>query len=233
MIDDVGYSVGCEPGMSDDYTPLNLDPFGAHQLVIKACGGARTVLDVGCSAGTLAAVLSAEQNMTVDGIEPDPAAAELARRYCRTVMNVDIETIDVGAFDGRRYDAIVLADVLEHLRDPEATLRRLHALLEAAGWIVISTPNIANWSMRAQLLVGRFEYTERGIMDRTHLHFFTRTSLLRALRTTGFRLTRFDVTCPLPVLRRPPFSRWAHDAALRWPGLLAYQFVVIARPSPG
>jgi 2-polyprenyl-3-methyl-5-hydroxy-6-metoxy-1,4-benzoquinol methylase len=123
--------------------------------------------------------------------------------------------------------------VLEHVRDPGAALRRLRSLLDPGGWIVVSTPNIANWSVRLLLLAGRFEYTERGIMDRTHVHFFTRRTLLRLLRDNGFAVTRFDVTCPLPVLRRPPLTRWAHGAAGALPGLLAYQFVVTARPVPG
>lgn len=190
------------------------------------------MLDVGCSAGALAAALRA-RGATVDGIEADAAAADMARRSCRTVITADLETLDPRVLGDSRYDAIVCADVLEHVRDPALALRRLVPLLEPGGWVVISTPNIANWSVRLLLLAGRFEYRDRGILDRTHVHLFTRRSLLHMLAANQLSVSRFDVTCPVPVLRRQPFTRWAHHAARALPGLLAYQFVVVARPVDG
>jgi 2-polyprenyl-3-methyl-5-hydroxy-6-metoxy-1,4-benzoquinol methylase len=208
-----------------DYVALGTDPYSAHQLVIKYAAGSRRVLDVGCSAGALAAELSA-RGAVVDGIDSDPVAAQEATQHCRKVVVGDLETMQFD-FD-EEYDVIVLADVLEHLRDPIALLRRLRPHLAPGGRVVVSTPNIANWSMRLLHLAGRWEYAERGIMDRTHVHFFTRRSLLRAMAAAGYRVRHVDVTAPVPILRRPPYSRVAHWLAMRLQGLLAYQFVVEA-----
>jgi 2-polyprenyl-3-methyl-5-hydroxy-6-metoxy-1,4-benzoquinol methylase len=196
--------------------------------VLAACGGARIVLDVGCSAGALAAEL-ARRGAVVDGIELDPDAARAARQHCRTVICGDLLRADLTPIAGERYDAIVLADVLEHIANPDSALQLLRPLLAHNGRIVVSTPNIANWSIRLLLLAGRFEYQERGILDRTHLHFFTKRSLLHTLAANGLRVVRLDVTCPLPApVRRPPLTAWAHAAGLMAPSLLAYQFVVTA-----
>jgi hypothetical protein len=108
-------------------------------------------------------------------------------------------------------------------------LMRLTPLLAAGGRRVISTPNVANRSVRLLLLAGRWDYSDRGIPDRTHLHLFTRRTLLEMLHAAGYRADALDVTCPLPVLRREPFTRWAHALALGRPTLLAYQFIVTAR----
>jgi 2-polyprenyl-3-methyl-5-hydroxy-6-metoxy-1,4-benzoquinol methylase len=211
-----------------DYVEFRTDPYSAHQLVLGCCAGARTVLDVGCSAGSLGQQL-ADRGTIVDGIEYDEAAAGEARRSYRRVIVGDIERMPLDLEAGA-YEAVVCADVLEHLRDPRAVIVRLRPLLAPGGRLIVSTPNIANWSMRLLHLAGRWEYQERGIMDRTHLRFFTRRSLETLLRSAGYEVAECDVTVPLPALRREPFNRWAHWLGLRWKSLLAYQFVVVATP---
>jgi 2-polyprenyl-3-methyl-5-hydroxy-6-metoxy-1,4-benzoquinol methylase len=211
-----------------DYVSLNDDPYSGHQLLLARIRGARTVLDVGCSAGTLSEVL-ARDGATVDGIESDPVAGEQARDHCRVLLVGDVETVDLGPLPGG-YDAVLMADVLEHLRDPVGVMARLRPLLAPGGRLLLSTPNIANWSMRLLHLLGRWDYRERGIMDRTHVRFFTRRTLVRAVEAASYRVEEVDVTCPLPVLRRQPFNAAAHAAARAWKNLLAYQFIVVARP---
>lgn len=211
-----------------DYVDLNRDPYSGHQLLLQRCRGARFVLDVGCSAGVLARELVA-QGAVVDGVEADRAAAMEAAGSCRTVLVGDVETLDLPFAQGS-YDTIVMADVIEHLRDPVAVLGRLRPYLSSGGKLLISTPNVANWSMRLRLMGGRWDYTDRGLLDRTHLRFFTRKTLIATVRGAGFAITELDVTCPLPAMRREPFNRMAHRAASIWKTLLAYQFVVVARP---
>jgi 2-polyprenyl-3-methyl-5-hydroxy-6-metoxy-1,4-benzoquinol methylase len=211
-----------------DYVELRTDPHSAHQLVLRYCAGARTVLDVGCTAGSLGRQL-ADQGATVDGIENDETAARQARRWYRRVLVGDVESMQLDLEQGS-YAAIVCADIIEHLRDPCALLMRLRSLLAPDGRLVVSTPNIANWSMRLLHLAGRWDYKERGIMDRTHLRFFTRRTLAALLAEAGYRIVTHDVTVPLPAMRREPFSRWAHWLGRRWQNLLAYQFVVVATP---
>jgi len=128
--------------------------------------------------------------------------------------------------------------VIEHLRDPEAALARLRPLLGPGGRLVVSTPNIANWAIRLSLLFGRFRYAERGILDRTHLRFFTRRSFGALLATAGLRVERLTAT-PVPLYQVVPprlhgrALAAVHDAsaaaARAWPRLLGYQFVALAR----
>jgi 2-polyprenyl-3-methyl-5-hydroxy-6-metoxy-1,4-benzoquinol methylase len=211
-----------------DYVALNHDPYSGHQLLLQRCGNARLVLDVGCSAGVLARELVA-RGAVVDGIEADPVAAAEAANVCRTVLLGDVETLDITLERGA-YDVILMADVIEHLKDPVSVLIKLRPFLRDAGLLLISTPNVANWSMRLRLLGGRWDYSDRGLLDSTHLRFFTRKTLLATCSQAGYRVVDLDVTCPLPVLRREPFNRVAHDVASVWKSLLAYQFIVAARP---
>jgi 2-polyprenyl-3-methyl-5-hydroxy-6-metoxy-1,4-benzoquinol methylase len=211
-----------------DYVGLNHDPYSGHQLLLRRCKNVRLVLDVGCSAGVLARELVA-RGAVVDGIELDPVAASEAATVCRRVLVGDVENLELPNEGG--YDVILVADLIEHLREPVKLLARLRPLLKPEGLLLLTTPNVANWSVRLRLLAGRWDYSERGLLDRTHLRFFTRRTLIAALRDAGYRVVELDVTCPLPVLRREPFNRLAHDIASVWKTMLAYQFIVAARPA--
>lgn len=211
-----------------DYVALRHDPYSSHQLVLDRARGSKTVLDVGCSAGVLARDLKA-QGALVDGIEYDPAAAAEARAVCRQVLVGDLETMELSELDPQGYDAILCADIIEHLRDPVAALARLRPHLKEDGKLVISVPNIANWSMRLTHLAGRWDYQERGLMDRTHLRFFTHRSIRQVVADAGYRVLDVDVSVPLPALRREPFNRFAHALGRLWKNFLGYQFIVTAR----
>jgi SAM-dependent methyltransferase len=140
----------------------------------------------------------------------------------------------------RTFDVVVCADVLEHLEDPAAVLARVRKWLSPGGLLLVSLPNVANVAVRLSLLAGRFEYAEAGILDRTHLRFFTRRSARRLVEAAGFRIRRLRPTpipaeLAIPLLRRPPLrgparAFFAGTAAL-WPTLFGYQFVIEAEPS--
>jgi 2-polyprenyl-3-methyl-5-hydroxy-6-metoxy-1,4-benzoquinol methylase len=196
-------------------------------MLLRRCKSARVALDVGCSAGVLARELVA-QGAVVDGIEMDPVAAAEAATVCRRVLVGDVESLELP--NEGRYDVILMADLIEHLKDPVKVMARLRPLLGADGVVLLTTPNVANWSIRLGLLAGRWDYSDRGLLDRTHLRFFTRRTLIAAVREAGYRVVDLDVTCPLPVLRREPFNRLAHDVASLWKTMLGYQFIVSARP---
>jgi hypothetical protein len=121
----------------------------------------------------------ADRGCSVVGIEIDPAMAKLASRFCERVIVGDLDSLDLKAELGaERFDAIVAADVLEHLKDPLSTLRQLRSfLVPESGFFVVSLPNVAHGSVRLALLQGRFSYQELGLLDRTHLRFFTRESI--------------------------------------------------------
>ncbi len=147
---------------------------------------------------------------------------------------VDLETLDRLP---RSFDAALAADVLEHLVDPDRTLAQLAAALPSGAPLLVSVPNIANLTVRLALLFGRFEYAERGILDRTHRVFLTRRTLERRLVSAGFRVERRAVsTLPLR-LALPGWPGWLltpAEALLAgltrcMPTLFGYQLLALAR----
>ena len=211
------------------YVTLREDPYKTHSLVVGYCGPNKRVLEIGCSTGYLSQALQ-RNGCRITGVEIDAAAGAEAQRWCERVLIGDIETMDL-ALLGSGYDVLLLADVLEHLRDPVAALRRLRPLLSADGYAVISVPNVANWAMRLGLLFGRWNYTERGILDRTHLRFFTRKTIRSTLLDGGFSIRTLDLSAPVPLNPPVAVSRLAHAIGHLRPSLFAYQFVIVAVPS--
>jgi 2-polyprenyl-3-methyl-5-hydroxy-6-metoxy-1,4-benzoquinol methylase len=139
----------------------------------------------------------------------------------------------------RTFDVVVCADVLEHLEEPAAVLARVRSWISPGGALFVSLPNVANVAVRLALLAGRFEYAEAGILDRTHLRFFTRRSARRLVEEAGFRIRRLRPTpipaeLALPILGRGPLRglvrAFFSAAAAAWPTLFGYQFVIEAEP---
>jgi SAM-dependent methyltransferase len=212
------------------YVRLGTDPYAAHQRLLRLCGAPKTVLDVGGSSGYLGREL-ARRGAQVVVIDNDPEAVAAARSDGVDAHLVDISRQDPPGLPGS-YDALLCGDVLEHLADPAAALRRLRPFVAPFGRLVASVPNGANWALRLSLLAGRWNYTERGLLDRTHLRNFTRRSFLDTIGAGGFEVVETDVTCPIPWMRGGRLSAAAHGLALALPGLLAYQHLVLARPTP-
>jgi 2-polyprenyl-3-methyl-5-hydroxy-6-metoxy-1,4-benzoquinol methylase len=163
----------------------------------------------------------------VDGIELDPVAAERASAVCERVVVGDLQHVDPEPLDGP-YDLLLFGDTLEHVPDPVAVLPALATTLRPGATLVVSTPNVANWAIRLGLLLGRFRYTDRGILDRTHLRFYTRRTLVEMTEQSGFQVDRVVGTIPVPLLRSEPLCRLAHAVGNLRPSLFAYSFVVTA-----
>ena len=163
---------------------------GSRGRVFRAVQGGSRVLDVGCDTGRFGEALRRLKGCRVDGIEPDGAAAEVARGRLDRVWQRRVE--DETAFgDVGQYDVVLFLDVLEHLVDPWRALRNATTVLRPGGALHVVTPNIAHVSVVRRLLAGRFEYAEFGTMDRTHLRWFTRASLKACLESAG--VERVDV----------------------------------------
>jgi len=220
---------------------LKDDPHSSHAIILARLGEGRgrRVLDVGAADGFLAERLAA-QGWRVTAIERDPALAEQARGRCHEVVVADLEQ-GVPSLPGA-FDAIVYGDVLEHLSDPLPVLRGLNRGLVSGGLVIVSVPNVAHLWVRLSLLVGRFAYEDRGILDRTHLRHFTRRSFLEMLARADLRVSELAVTpAPLPLVIPPRFhgawlsaaQRLGSAAARCWPGGLAYQFVAVCRNGSG
>jgi 2-polyprenyl-3-methyl-5-hydroxy-6-metoxy-1,4-benzoquinol methylase len=216
---------------------LKPDPYSSHSLILSRLGEGRgrKLLDVGAADGFLAERLTA-QGWAVTALERDPALAAQAHGRCKTVVVADLEAAPP-LLDGP-FDAIVYGDVLEHLGDPRAVLLALDRTLATGGTVIVSVPNVAHLWVRLSLLAGRFDYADRGILDRTHLRFFTRRTLVALLGEAGLSVDELRVTpVPLPLVVPP---RWhggwldglhavSARAARLWPGGLAYQFVAVCR----
>ena len=211
------------------YVPLSERPHRAHAKLLAAVGSGKRVLDVGCSSGYLARPLS-ELGNTIVGLELDPDAAYAAEAYCERVLVGDVETMEL-PLEPASFDIVLCGDVVEHLRDPVAALARLRPFLRPGGRLVVSTPNVANWAVRLSLLAGRWRYTERGILDRTHTHLFTRSTLREALERSGYEVLRIDFSAPVPG-GSDRLDGIGHAVGRLRPGLFAYQFVAVAQTSP-
>jgi 2-polyprenyl-3-methyl-5-hydroxy-6-metoxy-1,4-benzoquinol methylase len=207
-----------------DYVPFQTRPLGAHQQLMELAGHGRRALDAGCSSGYLSEQLAA-RGYEVTGLEFDADAAAAARRFCTEVLVGDIESMDL-PFEPASFDLIMCGDIVEHLRDPGATLARLRPFLAPGGRLVISTPNVANWAVRLSLLFGRFRYTDRGLLDRTHTHLFTRATLSDTVAEAGYTVRRRAYTVPTPLGRAG--DRIAHAIGGLRPSLFAYQLLVVA-----
>jgi 2-polyprenyl-3-methyl-5-hydroxy-6-metoxy-1,4-benzoquinol methylase len=219
---------------------LKDDPYSSHSLILARLGEGRgrRALDVGAADGFLAERLTA-QGWSVTALERDPELAARARGRCKEVVVADLEAAPPllhGPFE-----AVVYGDVLEHLRDPRAALVALDQTLAPGGTVIVSVPNVAHLWVRLSLLSGRFDYADRGILDRTHLRFFTRRSLIELLRSAGLAIAELAMTpVPLPLVVPPRWHGRALDlvhalsavAARAWPGGLAYQFVAVCRREP-
>lgn len=154
---------------------------------------ARRVLDVGCGVGLNGAVARG-RGAHVVGLELAETAAAMARTRLDEVLAADIESdASIAAhLQGRTFDLMLLGDVLEHLRAPAEALERLLPHLEDEGRILVSVPNVAAWTVRAELLAGRFEYDRSGILDETHLRFFTRPSIVGLVEGAGLEVLRVE-----------------------------------------
>lgn len=175
-----------------------VNEFCKEARTIELVGCEKMVLEIGCANGRMSKLLQAN-GCRVIGIELNAHLAEQAKPYCETVIVGDIEEDGLLSCD-QQFDVVLMADVLEHLAYPDRLLERLHRHLKPGGHIVIAVPNIAYWAMRLTLLFGRFDYSLRGgLLDSTHLRFFTRRTLEAMVAACGYRM---EIFYPVPSLLR-------------------------------
>jgi 2-polyprenyl-3-methyl-5-hydroxy-6-metoxy-1,4-benzoquinol methylase len=214
------------------YTEFQDDPASTHSKIVSLVPPATRVLEFGCATGYMSQVLKDRLGCTVVGIEIDPGAAALAEAHTERVIVGDAEKIDYAAeLAGEEFDVVLFADVLEHLKEPADVLRRVRPFVAENGVVVASIPNIAHASVRLALLGGEFRYREWGLLDDTHLRFFTRASIQDLFEESGYVVThwlrqRLDVgETEIKVPEVP-------DAVREWlasdPEATTYQFVLRA-----
>lgn len=218
------------------YDQFNPSPWGAHVKCIQLVGNNKKVLDVGCATGLVAQRLK-ENHCEVTGIEIDPEQADVARDACQEILVGDIEAMDL-ALAPSSFDVLLMADVLEHLKDPLGTLRRLSRFLSEDGFLLVVLPNIAHLYFRLKLLIGQFDYQERGTLDKSHLRFFTLKTAKKLVVDAGFEIESIDVTMPnVPVSLafNKKFSilyKSGYRVARLWKTMFAFQFIILAKKQP-
>ena len=216
--------------------PLKRGMYSSHSKITHVISQLPVgrVLDLGCGTGSLTSPL-VRLGWEVLGIELDPTDAHAATANGLAVINEELST-GIELLDGSRFDVILAADILEHLPNPrEVCVSLLPLLKDPHSRLIVSIPNVANILIRIQLLFGRFNYTDRGILDRTHLRFFTRNSLLELLDIEGLSLIELTPTpIPLEMVIPPRVPRLLNTGIQKilycvtrlMPKLLGYQFVV-------
>jgi 2-polyprenyl-3-methyl-5-hydroxy-6-metoxy-1,4-benzoquinol methylase len=182
------YSVDVDPGRVNN----------SHSFVIQLVGAGKTVLELGAASGHVTRVLVSRGNR-VTAVESDEACGGSLRAVATDVLITDLDWLSLTEdLQGRTFDVIVAGDVLEHTKRPELVLAQLHALLAPGGFVVATLPHIAHGDVRLALLSGQFPYAERGLLDRTHLKFFTRSNIVELFNSTGYTIEElYGTTAPL------------------------------------
>ncbi len=212
---------------------IELDSDNTHANVVRLVGEGHRVLELGPASGYMSAILR-ERGCTVVGVELDPEMAAQAEQFCERVIVGDLDRLDLEEELGEdRFDVIVAADVLEHLRDPLATLRALRSFLKPEGWFVVSLPNVAHASVRLALLDGRFDYRDLGLLDHTHLRFFTHESIARLFDEAELAMVEVHrQEAPIDTTEIPVDTEAVPAEVIRQlesdPDARTYQFVVKA-----
>jgi len=170
----------------------------SHAAMLRMVGFNKRVLEAGCASGHVSEKLSA-QGCTVVGIEIDGSVVEPAKQWLERVIVGNFDDVSLWQeLEGDLFDVILFGDVLEHLKDPLATLRESLRFLKPSGIVVISVPNIAHADVKIALINGQFPYSDDGLLDRTHITFFTKESLLKVVKDAGLvEVEIFRVTLPV------------------------------------
>ncbi|UJS25731.1 class I SAM-dependent methyltransferase [Thiothrix winogradskyi] len=217
----------------------SLDDNHSHSQIVRRVPRYAQVLELGCGDGSMSRLLRERCEAHIIGVDHNPDIVWQAQRYCDYVFTEDLDDPhSLDALEGEKFDVITLVDVLEHLQHPEALLQRLKPLLLDEGQILISIPNIAHSSVRLELLNGRFDYESAGILDATHLKFFTAESVQALLAEAGFTVNDIDYTwhdLPDEVITRYLKAAGLEPtpvalAKFHEPEAVAYQFIISSSP---
>jgi len=200
---------------------LTEKPTLVHKTIADMIVPGSLVLEMGCAAGTHTRLLKEYLGCRVTGLEIEPTMAAQAEHHAEQVIVGSLESPATWDQIEGKFPYIIFADVLEHLSNPSEILLRARGFLEDGGCIISSIPNVAYYKIRKQLLLGKFEYSRFGIMDDTHLRFFTAKTAKQLFTDAGYMVEKFV------------YIFWStRDRLLgRWfPNACAHQFIIKAVP---
>ncbi len=198
------------------------------------------VLELGCSSGYLSQYLKEELGCQVVGVEIDADALQQAAPFCQQTIMADLDTGSwLAEIAGQQFDVVLCADVLEHLKNPAHMLQSLKPYLHAKSYILASVPNVAHVSIRLELLQGHFDYESLGLLDNTHLHFYTRNGLVALFIQAGYECS--DISYSINDMADKAIEQHLNNAGLQMtdaarerlhaPDAVAFQYIVEARPA--
>jgi O-antigen biosynthesis protein len=222
--------------MAHIFDPTQAGDYDSHTLQMQLVPSATRVLELGCASGYIAGYMERALGCRVTGLDFDADAVAIARQRCSEAHTVDLDAPD--AFDVVRanapYDVLYAANVLEHLRFPERVLQQARGLLTDDAHVIVALPNIANWRFRLMLLAGRFDYTDYGVMDRTHTRLYTFKTGRELLEQNGYRVIETHIAGSF--VQNTLMSLGSRLGAkqrqipLVLPGLFAYELIYLAQP---
>ncbi|MBI3013391.1 MAG: class I SAM-dependent methyltransferase [Elusimicrobia bacterium] len=221
-----------------NYDIDQLDSHWADVQIVRMIGRGKTVLELGCATGYIGKFLKEKRGCVVYGIELNETAAAQAAPYYEKILSGDASQLNLYGNFRTQFDIILCSNVLEHLPNPGAVLRTLKSSLKEGGCFVIALPNIAHWTIRLQILLGKFDYTPSGILDESHLKFFTLKTARSLIQDAGLAIQEFsfDWDNGLPkfnglFLRVPRIGPWFLKQFYSLsPTLFGYQFIFKASP---
>lgn len=213
------------------------DPYSSHtsiaQIIRKQFTTA-VILDVGCGPGFLGRAIK-NKKYTSYGIDNDEEVLRFAKKYYKNIFKLNVEQEKFT--NPVKFDILIFGDILEHLINPQVILNRYSAkYLKNNGKVIISLPNAAHAFVRFNIMLGKFEYMDKGILDITHLRFFTFNSMRKLISDSGLKIERYHYTpIPLPLLipstnkTKPLFFLHQFNNFITglWEKLLAYQFIFV------
>lgn len=218
--------------LDDVFDPAQTNPNDAHAIQMRLIPPQSRVLELGCSSGYLSAYIEDSLGCRVTGLDFDPDAIAIAQTRVSEAHVADLDSDDPlrPAKASAPYDVLYVAGTLEHLKHPERVLQAAYELLEPGATVIISLPNVAHWSVRWRLLMGQFNYTDFGMMDRTHLYWYTIQTGYALLQDQGYVVDHHHVAGSLlqatlnNIARR--FGRPLPKPILG--GLLGYEMILVA-----
>lgn len=213
-------------------------PTSHNSKLLALVGENKKVLEIGCAMGFHTRALHELQHCQVTGIEIDTDAASHARPFCDDLIVGNIETIDLDQLlHDRQFDVITFADVLEHLKNPTAVLHKVRPFLREGGYVLASIPNIAHCAVIYEMARGRFEYRSLGLLDDTHIRFFTRQTIYHTIEEAGYLIVSLERNCApaseTEFKTRPETDedrQFLNYIKQRNPEAETYQFIVKAIP---
>jgi methionine biosynthesis protein MetW len=211
------------------FNPSALSKHNIDRLALEEIPQGSTVLDVGCATGFMGKYLRKEKNCVVFGLDLRADEIKLAKKNLDSAFQGSIEDKTIietilEKNNKKKFDIILATSLIEHTLEPDRVIVQMKKLLKPKGKIVMSTPNIAHWSMRLNLLKGNFNYTDYGILDRTHTHLFTRETFKNLFKRNNLKIIKEKIDA-----EGGGFPRLSLALAPFFPSLFAYQILLVAK----